>query len=126
MGVIRRLEGRVFGKLTVLKFSGLCKNHRKAKWLCQCSCGNKTTVFGSSLWYSLTRSCGCLRIEAARRSDAAFNKIVWQYRRHAKERGLVFNLTKTVLHELISGKCYYCGVVPSNVRRKTHEKIDRR
>lgn len=32
---------------------------KQLKWLCQCDCGNKTSVVGSSLRRKLTTSCGC-------------------------------------------------------------------
>ena len=58
MGKLLALEGQVFGKLTVIRKDG----HLGAgiTWLCQCSCGNQTSVTSSRLIGGTTRSCGCL------------------------------------------------------------------
>jgi len=57
------LTGKMFGRLTVIEFSGVekCGN---ARWLCRCSCGAKKVVDGSTLRRGLTKSCGCARKEA--------------------------------------------------------------
>jgi len=51
------LTGRVFGKLTVLKFS-----HRKGPsyyWLCRCECGKEKAVNSGSLKSGGSTTCGC-------------------------------------------------------------------
>lgn len=53
------LIGEHFGELIVLEKSDVKKNNRVA-WLCQCSCGNKTTVITNHLTSGHTKSCGCL------------------------------------------------------------------
>ena len=53
------LTGRVFGRLTVIKF-----DHKKNKvryWLCRCQCGNTHIASTSNLTGKITRSCGCLK-----------------------------------------------------------------
>lgn len=54
------LTGQLFGRLNALKYMGM-DNIRSALWLCQCECGNTTTVRASSLKNGSTRSCGCLQ-----------------------------------------------------------------
>ncbi len=63
------LTGQLFGRLTVVAFAKTDK-HGNAQWICQCSCGETTTVWSSALRRNLTQSCGCLRKAAtsARRS----------------------------------------------------------
>lgn len=56
--------GAVYGRLTVVSQEGLYRE-RERMYLCQCSCGNRTTVPGHSLKSGNTQSCGCLRREAA-------------------------------------------------------------
>ena len=55
------LSGKTFGRLTVIGRNGSYKhkNGSEAKWLCQCSCGNRVTVLSSSLRAGRTQSCGC-------------------------------------------------------------------
>lgn len=57
------LTGRRFGWLTVLERAGFSRNNH-AKWICQCDCGNKITVFATNLKKGYTKSCGCLPREA--------------------------------------------------------------
>ena len=59
-GVFIDITGMKFGKLTVLQRTGTA-NNGKAMWLCQCECGNTTTVNGTDLRLGATQSCGCLR-----------------------------------------------------------------
>lgn len=54
--------GRVFGKLTVLSYSGVSTN-RNIRYLCRCKCGAKKDVCGSALRRGLTKSCGCSQFE---------------------------------------------------------------
>ena len=51
------LTGKEFGRWKVIKYSG------NKKWLCECSCENKTVreVDGNSLKRGLSKSCGCLQ-----------------------------------------------------------------
>lgn len=57
------LEGRRFGRLTVLHDSG-DRFHADVAWLCLCDCGNLTKVPTGSLRKGWTKSCGCLRRES--------------------------------------------------------------
>lgn len=53
-----------FGKLVVTSFSG--KNSQgRYMWNCDCDCGNKVTVSGTSLRIGVTKSCGCFKAESA-------------------------------------------------------------
>lgn len=73
-GCLRSLRGRnlkdetdnVYGRLTVLRRAKNSKDGR-VQWLCQCSCGNLAVIRGKQLRKRVTRSCGCLHDEAARK-----------------------------------------------------------
>nr|DAJ90910.1 MAG TPA: hypothetical protein [Caudoviricetes sp.] len=60
-GCIRRLklEGKRFGKLTVIAYAGMDKKQKCSMWECRCDCGKVCTVRGSSLTDGNTKSCGC-------------------------------------------------------------------
>lgn len=62
--LVKDKQGQRFGRLTVIGFVGVQK--RKAQWLCQCDCGNKTVVLSGNLRVGKTKSCGCLSVENAR------------------------------------------------------------
>ena len=57
------LTGQRFSKLVV---QSICRQDgsNRMHWLCLCDCGNTIVVRADNLKHGLTRSCGCLRIEA--------------------------------------------------------------
>jgi hypothetical protein len=57
-----QLIGERFARLVVLQRSETSR-HGQAYWLCQCDCGDQTTVSSRRLTSGNTRSCGCLRKE---------------------------------------------------------------
>jgi hypothetical protein len=59
---ILEMSGLRFGRLLVVSIDKLNKGKR-IKWICQCDCGNETSVDGSKLRAKETRSCGCLQRE---------------------------------------------------------------
>jgi hypothetical protein len=65
MTVLHDLTGRRFARLVVVERA--TNNARgRARWVCACECmgGNRTVVLGANLLAGITRSCGCLRLEA--------------------------------------------------------------
>jgi len=57
------LTGKVFGRITVVRFGGVNKEGR-ALWVGRCSCdGNRKAYTGTSLRHGRTISCGCWRLE---------------------------------------------------------------
>ena len=70
------LSGKRFGYLTVIKQDGYYidpRNSKHPKWLCQCDCGNTTTVVCSALTTGHTNSCGCLSKETTRQCRKKYN-----------------------------------------------------
>jgi hypothetical protein len=105
--------GDKFNRLTVVKFLG-----GKNGYICQCDCGNTTKSRSSSLKSGRHASCGCLAKEklALRNFKDGFvalkNEIFKNYKKAAENRGYCFDLTKEEFYNLISDKCFYCGVDP--------------
>lgn len=58
------LSGRAFGRLIVVDLAGLDANGHY-RWQAVCECGGFTTACGHDLVRGHTRSCGCLKREAA-------------------------------------------------------------
>ncbi len=58
------LEGRKFGKLTVISFNRMRHN---SLWNCICDCGKKSTPAGYRLLNGLAKSCGCRAIEETKK-----------------------------------------------------------
>lgn len=55
------LIGAKFGKLTVIGRSLERSSDNRIKWICECECGNQTTVTAHDLKSFHTLSCGCNR-----------------------------------------------------------------
>ena len=62
MARIKDETGRKYGRLTVLGLSNE-RRSRQAVWMCRCTCGEVTKVYGASLRSGQTKSCGCLQRE---------------------------------------------------------------
>lgn len=62
-----QLEGRRFGRLTVVAYVGVRRG--KSRWLCRCDCGKACTVIGASLTSGNTASCGCAARATARTAN---------------------------------------------------------
>lgn len=60
------LEGKRFGRLTVLHMKKKENKKERVKWVCQCDCGNITSVQTNHLTAEITKSCGCLQKEFVR------------------------------------------------------------
>lgn len=58
------LEGRVYGRVTVISYSHTKNGH--AYWNLKCTCGNTHIASSGSLKIGYVKSCGCLRREATR------------------------------------------------------------
>ncbi len=56
------LQGQRFGRLVVLQELNERINN-KVVWLCQCDCGQQTSVMSTQLISGKTQSCGCLHKE---------------------------------------------------------------
>lgn len=57
------ITGKRFGRITATKIDRVI--YGKVWWICQCDCGNQSSVSVSHLISSHTRSCGCLLKEAS-------------------------------------------------------------
>ena len=60
------LTGKVFGRLTVIGKAGRNK-HGQILWRCSCLCGGKVIIVRQKIVSGHTKSCGCLRSEAAKK-----------------------------------------------------------
>lgn len=77
MGKFKDLTGMKFGRLLVLsRAEDYINKHGKplVRWNCLCDCGNKHVTYGSSLNSGLTKSCGCLQKEWARKNGKLCKK----------------------------------------------------
>jgi hypothetical protein len=60
-----KLEGKTFGRWTVLENVGSRNNSRL--WKCLCACGTEKLVVSGNLVSGASASCGCLTVESTRK-----------------------------------------------------------
>lgn len=114
------LSGRRFGRLIANRRIGRSDGMSKHSiWECKCDCGKIVNIVSTSLTRSLTRSCGCYFIETAGRNGktlppgrAAFNVLIYTYKKGAKKRDLEWNLSEEQFKVLVDENCVYCGEIP--------------
>jgi hypothetical protein len=58
---ILNIKGQTFGRLKVIKQSGIDRKSRQATWQCLCTCGNIVTILGANFRKGRHKSCGCWR-----------------------------------------------------------------
>ena len=110
------LVGKKFGKWTVIKYID------NKNWLCRCSCGLEKNVNGSNLRGGISSGCRHCNTGAINRlpvGEANFNDKLSNCKAGAKQRGLVWELTKEEAKELFQGNCFYCGIEPLQVWHHT-------
>jgi hypothetical protein len=114
------LNGRRFGSLVVLSRAPQVMPRRGAWWLCRCDCGREHSVSSTHLVSGRVSSCGCqrsARIAISKRKqpgESGFNKVFQGYKENAKNRGIIWLLTRDEFRELCCANCYYCCEPPSN------------
>ena len=67
MSKIKDEIGNKYGLLTVIDRVEMTNDRRMAYWLCKCDCGGTKIARGVDLRCGGTRSCGCLRVENAKK-----------------------------------------------------------
>lgn len=68
MAQLKNEIGNIYGYLTVIERAENDKEGR-ARWLCECKCGNRVIVRGKALRNGNTKSCGCYQKERATQSN---------------------------------------------------------
>jgi hypothetical protein len=76
------LRGKTFGRLLVKEKEKARPEGGNLKWICVCSCGTESRVYGHSLMGGRTQSCGCLHRE----------KMKTQFRTHGKRQTVEYTV----------------------------------
>ena len=127
---MRDLTGEKFGRWKVIRLVGRNDKRREFLWLVRCDCGNEKTIRGDMLKSGQSKSCGCLKNEISRNrwlkspGEGTINNIINSYKHHAKKRGMMLELTREQIINIMSKNCYYCGKEPSNVSKSQYNNGD--
>lgn len=111
--------GNIYGALTVVA-RGPNTNEGRARWICDCECGNQTVVLGKNLRSGNTKSCGCLKSkQPAARKDLTgrrFGRLVVLGEPKNGERGTIWKclcdcgeICFKVSADLVHGNVQSCG-----------------
>lgn len=142
---IEKLMGQTYNKFTVIDvFYGTLRNKNGTICRCKCVCGNIRDYFAADA--KRKTSCGCmrnLRVSTMRlgkpsptRKDygvSSANSFYRGYLYRAKKAGIIFDLTKEEFLRLTKQNCYFCGVEPQAMYKRTktehghhiHNGVDR-
>lgn len=88
------------------------------RWICKCDCGNEVTLTTGSLNRTKNYSY-CLHgtRRKQRKPGAARIRALGEYQRSAARRGYAWDLADEEFFQLVSLDCFYCGGLPSTVKR---------
>jgi hypothetical protein len=116
--------GQTINRLTVEGLAYRDKRHRKF-YDFLCACGTRKTLNGALVVSGNTKSCGCLSVERklAQRlpnDRGMINQIILQAKRHARSRGLVWELSFTFVDSAVRKPCDYCGDPAGNIKINRH------
>lgn len=113
------LTGQRFGRLIAIKRVGFDK-WKQALWLCKCDCGTEKIIKASSLRSDVTKSCGCINREKQRLGFGIGNMrtLFAHYKKSARKRGYIFELTEKQFAEITKKDCHYCGAKPNQVTKR--------
>lgn len=101
-----------------MKFHHIGPHHRR-HFVFRCDCGNTKILQAANVSSGNTKSCGCMYADsyASRRLPGnlgVIRHLILQYKRHARDRGIDFELSENQFTSLLSKPCFYCGLPPSN------------
>jgi hypothetical protein len=104
------LIGKEFNGLTILEYSHV--NRSSSFWKCQCICGEFCIVALHHLKSGDTKSCGCFKTYRYARGMSGLKKLYGRYKRNAKIKNRIFDLTIEDFKKVTSENCFYCGSKP--------------
>ena len=93
-------------------------NKVRSELYVKCSCGLEKWISLYSLRSGNTKSCGYSTNHPEKDKKnilTSYKGLFYSYKRHAKERNLVFDLQLLDFIKILSQNCIYCGKVPSQL-----------
>jgi 5-methylcytosine-specific restriction endonuclease McrA len=121
--------GKKYNKLLITEISHHDSNNILWVWTL-CDCGTKRKKMGMAVVNGTTKDCGCGKPKLTPEEKKLLpdhwyemKNIILVYRRHARDRGYEFNLTDEQVLDLIQQNCFYCGVPPSNFRKRSPKYV---
>lgn len=104
--------GRKYGKLTIERVIGK-SSKGVLMFECVCDCGNKTLAEAGSIVHR--KSCGCIKKREF--GEVNFHQLFISYKKAARDRGYLWDLTKEEFRFLTQNDCYFCGTPPNQTKQ---------
>lgn len=115
------LTGKIIGQLEILEYvlhKGRGTQNRWV-WKCKCSCGEYCFVRTTKLTKENPQNC-CKKCSDKKFSQnniledygSIKNRVYRRYKKGAKNRNYIFNLSFKYFTTLLNQDCYYCGAKP--------------
>jgi len=104
------LNGKIFGKWTVLKWYGKKIKRSANYWLCKCECGEEQTVSSSSLVRGRSRSC-----KYCARKINPMIKMLNRLKHRVKHNHFTMNLNIKYLTNLLEKQNSKCALTNVNI-----------
>ena len=107
------------GKLVALHKDGRT-DKKEFLWKCICDCGNYAHATASDLKRGRTNFCKSCNDRKSKLSP--IKGIYGNYKRHALNRGLSFEIPFEEFQNIIFKDCHYCGTAPIQYYKKKEAK----
>ena len=107
--------GEKHHKLTAIKRLNRKTSSNNYYWLFQCDCGNTVECLPANVRKKKNgiKSCGCI-LKSRRHGESWLTQMIIGYKRHAKQIGVEYSLTREEVKKLATQSCIYCGAAPKN------------
>jgi len=121
--IYRNYIGKRYGKLTIISLYSYSKHLNYTKFLCKCDCGKDKIASFAYLKYKkegivCVPSCGCdIRARPVKSNGDPITQVYTAYQGRARQKKILFDLSKNDFQILIKQNCHYCNSVPSRERR---------
>jgi hypothetical protein len=108
------ITGQVFGQWTALAY--IRTDPHGAFWLCRCSCGTESEVWGRALRCGNSKCCErCAGNFKLTDEEASKNRLYSIYKHNAIKHNRSFELSIEDFGILTKENCFYCGVPPRQI-----------
>lgn len=102
--------------LTIIAATGEKSNDGSLMYLCQCICGQQTTIQRSKLNGNKNKSCGCLQSTGKQKEPGhvSYKVLHTSYRKRAEKDKRDFTLSFEDFKNIIIQNCNYCNLEPKD------------
>jgi len=128
--VINLIIGEKYGDWTVISPSQKRNSKGSKYYKCKCKCGFESEIQSNALKNGMSTGCrkcgfkksslklkGRISPTILPEGESQRNALYSRYKQKARERNIIFNLSKELFNEITKRSCYYCGKQPSQISR---------